>query len=210
MKLHQDNTKPFEGAGVTPCRKNPAVLVAGSCLQAAVARNDTPGRHPSPVRNTEATFSETLLGPRVQGQELSTSRLDSVASGAATLPPSRAPSRSTCPSIEGDHQPSDFDAHSPVEELQERWTDELTEFRRSNMQRTRKGRFAKMPEDPNGKDAFCRRATIGETGLTFPPSDVPVVARALPNSSSLPDVFVRTHVQGYLAHKNPPPPRTLQ
>ena len=233
MKAVQQITKPLEKAGVTPCRESRTELVAGSALQAAAARHDAPGRHAPPLRSNEATFSETLLGPREvahgqaaaarhdapgrhapplrsnevtfsetllgprevahgQGLTFGISRLESVASCAATLPPSRAPSRTLCPSTEGDCQPSDHAAHSPVEQLQGRWTDELTELRRASMRRTRKGRFAKMPEDPNGKDSFRRRATIGDTGLTFLPSDNSVVARTLPNSSSLPDVFVRT------------------
>jgi len=121
----------------------------------AVTRNDAPGGQAAPLMSSEAPFS--------------ISHLESVESGAATLPPSRAPSRITCPSTEGDCQPSHRAADPPVEELQGRWTNELTEFRRVSIP-----------------------SAFQVTGLTVSPSDDSAVARALQRRSSLPVVSVRT------------------
>ena len=120
----------------------------------AVTRRDAPGGHAAPLMSSEAPFS--------------LSRLESVASDAATPPPSRAPSRITCSSTEGDCQPSHRAADPPVEELQGRLTDKLTEFRRVNIPRA-----------------------FQVTWLTVSPSDDSAVARALQRQSSLPVVFER-------------------
>ena len=72
MQVGQETTKPLEEAGVAQCRQSRFVLLAGAALQAAATRRDAPGGHASPLKSNEATFSDTLLGPRevAKGQSI--------------------------------------------------------------------------------------------------------------------------------------------
>jgi hypothetical protein len=85
---------------------------------------------------------------------LSVSHLEIDASKTSALPPSQDTSRIECPCTEGDYQPSDTAADSPSEELPGRWTDEPTGFRPANIPKA-----------------------FHVTGLTFLPSDDPVLRR---------------------------------
>jgi hypothetical protein len=142
MKVGQGITKSLEEAGVAPCRKSRAVLVAGAALHvpAAATKRDAPGGHAAPLRLNKATFS--------------VSPLERAASDTSALPPSPVPGRIGCPCAEGDYTPPGRAADSPVEELQGRWIDELTGFRPANIPKA-----------------------FHVTGLTFSPSDDPVLRR---------------------------------
>jgi len=163
----------------------------------AVTRRDAPGGHAAPLRSSEAPFS--------------ISHLESVASGAATLPPSRAPSRIACPSTEGDCQPSHRAADSPVGELPGRGTRVVAvreeglvvclDTQHGHCVRTGSCNETDDLQDEAvaillvGKAAPARRVHIPKafqvTGLTVSPSDDSVVARALQRRSTLPAVFER-------------------